>query len=84
MNKLIYQIKKKLSKKFESKSIEIIDQSYLHKNHKTNQKNKLHIKLIIECTVLKKMNPIEANRKIFSVLQDEIKNNIHSLQIKIK
>ena len=64
-------------------SISVIDNSYLHTKHKSFDKNKLHIKLVIKSEKLKKINKIEAHKIIFSILSKEIKNKIHALEIKI-
>ena len=38
-------------------------------------------KLTIESSELRKISSIEANRKIYGVLKDEMNRSIHSLQI---
>lgn len=84
MENFIEHIEKKLSDNLNPKKILVIDNSYLHKKHKSFKADKFHLKLIIDCPKLKKMNPIDANRLIFSILKDEIKNKIHALQIDLK
>ena len=64
-------------------NIKIEDKSFLHKNHPGNQKDKFHLKISIYSNQLKKMNKIESNKKIYKILESEIKNYIHSLQILI-
>ena len=81
INSLIKILKEKLTKEIKINNIEIEDKSFLHKKHKNFSKDKFHIKLIIESPELKKINSIEANRKIHGVLRDEIVGSIHSLQI---
>ena len=54
-----------------------------HKNHSGNDKSKFHIKLSIKSQELKKMNRIESNKKIYNILDEELKKFIHSLQILI-
>ena len=71
---------KVLTNKF-IESVNIEDKSFLHKNHASNQKGKFHIKLTILSKVLKKMNKIESNKVIFKLLDKEIKDKIHSIQI---
>ena len=77
-------LKKKLIKKLETDKILIIDNSYLHQKHKSFDSNKLHLKFIIESAKLKEMNNVDAERIIYSILRDELKNKIHSIQIEIK
>ena len=83
INELITIVKKKLLNQINIESINIEDKSFLHKNHKGNQEGKYHLKLIIVSQELKKMNKIESNKKIYKILEVELKNHIHSLQILI-
>ena len=81
INKLITIVKKKLLNQINIQSINIEDKSFLHKNHKGNQEGKYHLKLIIVSDELKKMNKIESNKKIYKILDKELKEFIHSIQI---
>ena len=83
INELIAIVKKKLSDQINIDSLNIEDKSFLHKNHKGNQEGKFHLKLIIVSEELKKMNKIESNKIIYKILNYELKNFIHSLQILI-
>ena len=81
INKLIAIVKKKITDKIEIEKIDIENKSFLHKNHSGNQEGKFHLKLIIESNELKNLSRIESNKKIYKVLDQELKKNIHSLQI---
>ncbi len=81
INQLSEIIKKKLSVYEFIIRVSIEDKSFLHKNHKTNERGKFHIKLKIESEKLKNKNKLDSNRFIYKILQDELKNYIHSLQI---
>ena len=81
INNLIKIIKTKLATNFTINSITIEDKSFLHKKHQNFSKDKFHIKLTIESSELKKISSIEANRKIYGILKDEMNRSIHSLQI---
>ena len=81
INSLIKILKEKLTKEIKINNIKIEDKSFLHKKHQNFSKDKFHIKLIIESSELKKISSIEANRKIYGILRDEIGKSIHSLQI---
>ena len=81
INELIAIVKKKLLNQINIESINIEDKSFLHKNHKGNQKEKFHLKIIIVSKELKKMNKIQSNKKIYRVLDEELKKYIHSIQI---
>ena len=83
INELITIVKNKLLNKINIQSINIEDKSFLHKNHKGNQKGKHHLKIIIVSEELKKMNKIESNKKIYKLLDQELKKFIHSIQILI-
>ena len=83
INELIAIIKKKLSDQIKIQSINIEDKSFLHKNHKGNQEGKYHLKLSIVSEELKNMNRIESNKKIYKVLDKELKETIHSIQIQL-
>ena len=81
INELIAIVKKKIEKEILVENIKIEDKSFLHKNHKTNNPNKFHIKLKIKSNTLKNMSRIDSNKFIFRLLDKEIKSYIHSLQI---
>ncbi len=83
IDELIVNVKKKLKKNINIENILIEDKSFLHKNHAGHEKNKFHLKIRIESEELKKLNKIESNKKIFKILDVELKNHIHSLQISI-
>ena len=83
INELIPIVKNKLLNQINIESINIDDKSFLHKNHKGNQEGKYHLKLIIVSEELKKMNKIESNKKIYKILDKELKEYIHSIQILI-
>ena len=78
------KIKKKIHEEINPRNIILIDNSNLHKKHKSFDLNKFHFKIIIESEELKKMNRIDAHKKVFSILKEEIKNKIHALEIEIK
>tara|TARA_Y100001936_G_C15440309_1_gene343890 strand:+ start:216 stop:476 length:261 start_codon:yes stop_codon:yes gene_type:complete len=81
INELIAIVKKKLSDQIHLESIKIEDKSFLHKNHIGHQIGKFHLKLIIVSDELKNMSKIESNKKIYKILDEEMKNYIHSIQI---
>ena len=83
INDLIAIVKKKLIDEIVIEKINIEDKSFLHKNHPGNQEGKFHIKIIIESKELRNYNRIESNKKIYKILNQEIKDSIHSLQILI-
>ena len=78
------KIKAKINKKINPENKILIDNSSFHSKHKSFDPNKLHLKIIIRSKKLKSMNKIDAHKKIFSILDDEMKSGIHALEIKIK
>ena len=72
-----------MSEKIKIENINIEDKSFLHKNHKSNEKGKFHLKISIESKELNKIGKLESNRIIHKIMNEEIKLYIHSLQILI-
>ena len=83
INDLIEIIKKKLQKEIIVENIDIEDKSFLHKGHLGNQPGKFHLKITIKSKELNKVNKIISNRRIYKILDEELKLYIHSLQILI-
>ena len=83
INQLIAIVKKKLKTQIQLEDIKIEDKSFIHKNHPGNQSNKYHLKIYIKSFELKKMTKIDSNKKIYKILQNELKEFIHSIQILI-
>ena len=84
INQLIANIKIKLKNNISIEDIKIDDKSYLHKGHPGNQVGKFHLKITIKSNELKKMTKINSNKKVYKVLDDELKKFIHSIQILIE
>ena len=84
INQLIAIVKEKLQKKIVIESILIEDKSFLHKNHSGNDPNKFHLKISLKSEELKKMKKIDSYKKIYKILDKELKEFIHSLQILIQ
>ena len=83
INDLIAIVKKKLQNQINIENIKIEDKSFLHKNHAGNQEGKFHLKISLISSELKIMNKIESNKKIYKILDKEMKESIHSIQISI-
>tara|TARA_B100000900_G_scaffold8636_1_gene7109 strand:+ start:101 stop:361 length:261 start_codon:yes stop_codon:yes gene_type:complete len=83
INELIAIVKKKLTNQINIQSINIEDKSFLHKNHSSNQQGKYHLKVILSSKELKGLSRIESNKKIYKILDKELKEDIHSIQILI-
>ena len=83
IDELIANVKKKIKKNIDIENVLIEDKTFLHKNHPGHESNKFHLKITIKSEELKKLNKIESNKKIYKILEVELKNHIHSLQILI-
>ena len=83
INNLIKKIKIKICNKIKCEKILIEDKTFLHKNHVGHESNKFHLKISIESDELKKLSKIDSNKKIYKILDEELKKYIHSLQILI-
>ena len=83
INELIAIVKNKLKIKIVIQDLKIEDKSFLHKNHKGQQEGKFHLKIIINSDELTKTSKIESTKKVYSSLDLELKEHIHSIQILI-
>jgi BolA protein len=81
INELIAIVKNKLQAEIAIQYLKIEDKSFLHKNHKGQQEGKFHLKLIINSEELAKVSKIISTKKIYNVLELELKEHIHSIQI---
>ena len=84
MNDFLSFIENKIKKNIKLEKILIIDNSNQHKKHRYFNSEKHHLKLEIESTYLSSLNNIDAQRKIMTLLAEELKTKIHALEIKIK
>ena len=81
INELIAIVKNKLETEIVIQGLKIEDKSFLHKNHKGNQEGKFHLKLVISSDELARTTKIISTKRIYSVLNLELKKYIHSIQI---
>ncbi len=81
INILIEKIKKKICDKIKCEKIIIEDKTYLHKKHKNFDSKKFHLKIEIDSIELKSKKKLESNRYIFSIINRELKEYIHSIQL---
>jgi len=81
INELIAIVKSKLEASIIIEELKIEDKSFLHKNHKGHQEGKFHLKLKIKSNELIKFSKIASTKRIYKVLDIELKEHIHSIQI---
>ena len=84
MKNYFEEIEKKLKKNIKLESLEIVDNSHLHKGHKFFSSEKYHLHLKIKSLYLKSMSRINAQKMIMRLLKDELKTKIHALEISIE
>ena len=80
---LIAIVKKKIKNEITVQDIIVEDKSFIHVDHQGNDKKKFHLKILIRSEELSKISRIQSNKKIYKILNKELKNNIHSIQILI-
>ena len=83
VNELILTVKAKIEKNIITQNIIVKDKTYLHKKHSSHQPGRFHLELIIKSEELSKYNKIQATKKIYKILDEELKKYIHSIQILI-
>ena len=84
VNELIKLVKNKIEKKVSVQNINIKDKTYLHHKHLSHQKGTFHLEITIASDELRKYSKIEATKKIYKILDEEIKKYIHSIQILLR
>ena len=84
VNEIIVLIKNKIEKKISTQNINIKDKTYLHHKHLSHQKGTFHLEITIASDELRKYSKIEATKKIYKILDEEIKKYIHSIQILLR
>ena len=84
MSDLKYIILDKIKQNIVCENLEVNNKSHLHQHHAQSPKNNnSHFEVIISSAELKKLKIIDAHKKIYIILNEEMKNTIHSLEIKI-
>jgi BolA family transcriptional regulator, general stress-responsive regulator len=81
INKLISTVKNKIKKNIILEDLIIEDKTFLHKNHKSHTEGKFHIKLTIKSEELKILTKLQSTKKIYKILDAELKKYIHSIQV---
>ena len=83
INELIAIVKNRLEKDVVIQDLRVEDKSFLHKNHKGHQEGRFHLKLTIKSDELTKLSKIASTKKVYNILELELKEHIHSIQILI-
>ena len=84
MSDLKYIILDKIKQNIVCENVQVNNKSHLHQHHSQSPKNNnSHFEVVISSAELKKLKTVDAHKKIYSILNEEMKNTIHSLEIKI-
>tara|TARA_B100000963_G_scaffold88446_1_gene75983 strand:- start:10160 stop:10417 length:258 start_codon:yes stop_codon:yes gene_type:complete len=81
MKNYFEEIELKLKNNIKIESIQIVDNSYKHKSHKSFSPEKFHLHLKIKSEYLESLTRISAQKIIMKILKDDLKNKIHALEI---
>jgi len=81
INELIAIVKNKLESEIIIQDLKIEDKSFLHKNHKGHQEGKFHLKLTIKSEELAKLSKLISTKRVYNILDLELKEHIHSIQM---
>ena len=84
MNNYFKAVCAKLNTEFKIENIEVVDNSYMHKGHKSFSRGKYHLHLKIKSLFLNSISRLSAQKMIMKVLQDDLKTKIHALEISIE
>ena len=77
-------IYKKLFNNFKPSFLKVENESHLHSKHSQSPKNgNSHFAITIKSKSFDDLNRIDGQRRIYKVLEDEMKKGIHALKIKI-
>ena len=77
------KIENKLKEHLNLEELIIVDNTHLHVKHKSFVPGKLHLHIKIKSQYLGSISKISAQRLIMKVLKDDLKTNIHALEISI-
>jgi len=77
-------IEKKIKDNIKLESLEIVDNTHKHINHKSFSKEKFHLHIKIKSLHLSSISRINAQKTVMKVLKDELKTKIHALEISIE
>ena len=83
INQLIEIVKKKILENIKIEKINVEDKTYLHKEHKSHSIGKFHLKLTILSEEMRSISKVESTKKIYKILDKELKEHIHSIQINL-
>ena len=76
------RIEAKLRERLEACCVEVTDESSLHGGHTGVASGAGHFSAVIVSSKFKGLGIVEAQRMVYSALEDEMERNIHALRIR--
>ena len=77
-------IQEKLQEAFIPTHLEVINMSHLHAGHKGSpETGESHFKVVIAAQAFKGLSQVQAHRKIYQVLENELQGSVHALSLVI-
>lgn len=77
-------IRQKLISSLNPSQIEVINESHLHHGHAGDDgSGESHFRVRVVSTAFAGLSRIEAQRKVYDILQNEIKQGLHALSINV-
>ncbi len=78
------RIFEKISKFIELESLEVLNNSYLHKGHAGDDGTlETHYKVIIKSDYLNNLSRVEAHKMVKKALKEEFDSGLHALEIEL-
>ena len=77
-------IEKKIKDNIKLESLEIVDNTHKHINHKSFSKEKYHLHIKIKSLYLSSISRINAQKAVMKVLKNDLNTKIHALEISIE
>jgi BolA protein len=85
MAKMEDTIREKLTKALNPTHLDVINESHLHAGHAgDNGSGQSHFRVVVVSDSLRGLGRVAAQRKIYEILDDEMRSGIHALSISIQ
>lgn len=82
MSQVLQRIERKLNEAFAPVTLEILDDSARHAGHAgASLSGESHFKVMIVSNYFKDLSRIERHRAVYKVLEEELKTQIHALNV---
>ncbi len=79
-----HQLEEKLRNNFDPEALEVIDESSQHAGHSgARPGGETHFRVIMKASKLKGLSRVDQQRRIHTLLREELKEKIHALALEI-